>query len=99
MHLTQNWYHTIFENMLCLKHVVMSNFVKIKTKKSQKSVYSNCLKVSEIYLGPSKTSLMELFYKKPTLLRANQTHKIPRKSLSKKALAQNYSNLILRIQE
>ena len=36
---------------------------------------------------------------KTTLLRANQTHKIPRKSLSKKALAQNYSNLILRIQE
>ena len=40
MHLTQNWYHTIFENILCLKHIVMSNFVKIKTKKSQKSVYT-----------------------------------------------------------
>ena len=80
MHLTQNWYHTIFENMLCLKHVVMSNFVKIKTKKSQKSVYNNCLKVSEIYLGPSKTSLMELFYKNSLWLLA--VHYFRKKVLS-----------------
>lgn len=56
MHLTRNGYHTIFENILCPKHIVMSDFVKIKTKKSHRLF----ARFKKVYLRPSKTSLMEL---------------------------------------
>ena len=127
MHLTRNGYHTIFENILCPKHIVMSDFVKIKTKKSHRLF----ARFKKVYLRPSKTSLMELLCenslwflpvkyfcekssaidvwqgtkytfgltRKKTFCIKPTNYKIPRKPLSKNALAQTCSRLTRRIQE